>query len=170
MICHHVKILPSYYVPHTTQFILMTDLFCSWEFVPLNFSHLFLSFLDLLPLRCHLFSVSLSLFLLCLFIWVVFRSHVWVKACSICFARSDFFHLALYPMGPSMLLQMARWNRSMLCGSLEGRGVWERMHIHINIQYISPETIIALLIGYTPIKNKFFKKVSFLFMAEQTIV
>ena len=44
----------------------------------------------------------------------------------------------------------------MLCGSLDGRGVWGRMDTHIcmaeSLRY-SPETT-TLLISYTPIQNK----------------
>ena len=43
---------------------------------------------------------------------------------------------------------------SMLCASLDGRGVWGRMDTCIckaEPLYSSPETIKALLIGYTPI-------------------
>ena len=48
---------------------------------------------------------------------------------------------------------------AMVCGSLDGRGVWGRMDTCICIQVCSPETITTLLIGYTPIQNKkFFKK------------
>ena len=48
----------------------------------------------------------------------------------------------------------------MLCGSLDGRGVWERMDTCIYMAeppYCTPETIIRLLISYTPIQNKFKK-------------
>ena len=44
---------------------------------------------------------------------------------------------------------------SMLCGSLDGRGVWGRMDTCMCMAEslcCSPETIIILLIGYTPIK------------------
>ena len=45
---------------------------------------------------------------------------------------------------------------SVLCGSLDGRGVWGRMDTHIcmaeSLRY-SPETT-TLLISYTPIQNK----------------
>ena len=47
----------------------------------------------------------------------------------------------------------------MLCGSLDGRGVWRKMDICIYIAeslHCSPETITTLLIGYTPIQNKKF--------------
>ena len=57
------------------------------------------------------------------------------------------------------------WHRelySMLCGSLEGRQVYRRMD---TCMYMAesprcpPETITALLTGYTPIEDeKFFKK------------
>ena len=51
---------------------------------------------------------------------------------------------------------------SMLCGSLNERGVWGRMDTCICMAeslHHSPETITALLIGYTPIQNlkKLFK-------------
>ena len=51
---------------------------------------------------------------------------------------------------------------SMLCGSLDGRGVWGRMDTYMckaESLYCSPETITILLIGYMPIENKkHFKK------------
>ena len=51
---------------------------------------------------------------------------------------------------------------SMLCGSLEGRRVWERMHPCIctaESLCCPPETITTfLLIGSTPIQNKKLKK------------
>ena len=49
----------------------------------------------------------------------------------------------------------------MLCGSLDGRGVWGRMDSGTCIAeslHCSPETITILLIGYTPIQNKMLKK------------
>ena len=52
----------------------------------------------------------------------------------------------------------------MLCGNLDGRGVWGKMDTCISIQRTEslcclPETITALLTGYTPIEDeKFFKK------------
>ena len=48
----------------------------------------------------------------------------------------------------------------MLCGSLDGRGVWERMDTCICMAEslsCSPETTTTLLIGYTPVQNKTFK-------------
>ena len=58
---------------------------------------------------------------------------------------------------------------SVLCGSLDGRGVWERtdtcMYIYIYVCMVEslrclPETITTLLTSYTPIqRKKFFKKV-----------
>ena len=48
----------------------------------------------------------------------------------------------------------------MLGGSLDGTGVWGRTDTHIYMTesfHCSPETIIVLLISYTPIKNKEFK-------------
>ena len=49
---------------------------------------------------------------------------------------------------------------SMLCASLDGRGVWERMDTWTCMAeplHCSPENITTLLIGYTPIQNKHFK-------------
>ena len=49
----------------------------------------------------------------------------------------------------------------MLCGSLDGREVWGKMDSGICIAeslHRSPETITIMLIGYTPIQNKKFKK------------
>ena len=48
----------------------------------------------------------------------------------------------------------------MLCGSLDGRGVWERMDTCICMAEslcCSPETTTTLLTGYTPVQNKKFK-------------
>ena len=50
--------------------------------------------------------------------------------------------------------------RSMLCGSLDGRGFMGRMGTCVCMAEAlrcSPETIITLLIGYTPVQNKKFK-------------
>jgi len=50
---------------------------------------------------------------------------------------------------------------SMLCGSLDGRGVWGRMDTRICMAkslHGSPETTTKLLIGNTPIQNKKLKK------------
>ena len=49
----------------------------------------------------------------------------------------------------------------MSCGSLDEGGVWGKMDSGIGIAaslHCSPETITILLIGYTPIQNKKFKK------------
>ena len=49
----------------------------------------------------------------------------------------------------------------MLCGSLDGRRVWERMDTCISMVEslcCPPETITTLLIGYTSVQNKKFKK------------
>ena len=46
---------------------------------------------------------------------------------------------------------------SMLCGSLDGKGVGRRMNTCICMAEslcCPPETITALLIGYAPIENK----------------
>ena len=50
---------------------------------------------------------------------------------------------------------------SMLCGNLDGKGVWGRMPTctwMAGSLCSSPETITTLLISYTPIQNKKFKK------------
>ena len=50
---------------------------------------------------------------------------------------------------------------SLLCGSLDGRGVWGRidMCIRMAVFLCSPPETSTLLISYTPIQNKkFFEK------------
>ena len=45
---------------------------------------------------------------------------------------------------------------SMLCASLDGRGVWGRMDTCVCMAdslHYSPETITTLIVGYTPIRN-----------------
>ena len=45
----------------------------------------------------------------------------------------------------------------MLCGSLDGREVWERMDTCICMSeslHCSPEIITTLLIGYAPVQNR----------------
>ena len=45
----------------------------------------------------------------------------------------------------------------MWCGSLDGRGVWERMDTNVRMAealWGPPETIATLLISYVPIQNK----------------
>ena len=52
---------------------------------------------------------------------------------------------------------------SVFCGILDGRGVWKRMDTCICMAeslWHSPETITMLLISYTPVQNKKFKKKS----------
>ena len=127
----------------------MTDLFCSLKFVPLNLS------ISFFPWPPSLEATTCSLYLWVCFCYVYpfvlfFRSHVWVKAWSICFSLSDLFHLALYLLGPSVLLQTARWNCPVLCGSLEGRGVWGEMNTYtymVESLHCSPDTVTTLLIG-----------------------
>ena len=59
-----------------------------------------------------------------------------------------------------MLLQHPELSEMpVLCGSLDGRGVWGRMDTCINIcmaecLHCSPETITTLLVNYTPIQIK----------------
>ena len=73
-----------------------------------------------------------------------------------------YVHTAIFKMekqqGPAV---KHRELYSVLCGSLDGRGVWGRMDSGICIAeslHCSPETITVLLIGYTPIQNKKFSK------------
>ena len=50
---------------------------------------------------------------------------------------------------------------SMLCGSLDGRGIWERIDACMCMAeslHCAPKTITTLLIGYNPTQNKNFKK------------
>ena len=50
---------------------------------------------------------------------------------------------------------------SMLCGSLDGRTIWGRMDTCICMTeslHYPPEIITTLLISYTPIQSKKFKK------------
>ena len=52
---------------------------------------------------------------------------------------------------------------SMLCGSLDGRGVWGRMDTCIykaEALCCEPETVSTLLIEYSPKSNKKFKKIN----------
>ena len=47
---------------------------------------------------------------------------------------------------------------SMLCASLDGRGVWGRMGIYVCMAEslcCSPETTTTLLTGYAPMQNVF---------------
>ena len=56
------------------------------------------------------------------------------------------------------VLLYSTWNCSILCASLEERGVWGRMDTFICVTEslcCSPETTTTLLIGYTPIQNVF---------------
>ena len=54
---------------------------------------------------------------------------------------------------------------SVLCGSLDGRGVWGVDACMAESLSYLPEIIIAFLIGYTPIQNtKFKKKFQFLLL------
>ena len=49
----------------------------------------------------------------------------------------------------------------MLCGSLDGKGVWERMATCIHMAEslcCPPETILTFLIGYTPVQNENLEK------------
>ena len=51
---------------------------------------------------------------------------------------------------------------SMLCGSLDDRGIWKRMDTYLFMDEIlcsPPKTITKLLSGHTPIENKKLKKI-----------
>ena len=61
----------------------------------------------------------------------------------------------------------------MLCGSLDGKGVWGRMDTCVCVAELlrsSPETITALLIGYAPAQNEKLKRKSKQASKSQTIV
>ena len=69
-------------------------------------------------------------------------------------------HTAIFKMDNQGPTVQHRELCSMLCGSLDGRGVWERMDTCIctaESLHCSPETIITFLIGYTQYKIKSFK-------------
>ena len=58
----------------------------------------------------------------------------------------------------------------MLCGNPDWRGVWGRMDTcicMIESLCCSPETVTALLSGYTPIQNIKFKKTQYLKSAKK---
>ena len=58
---------------------------------------------------------------------------------------------------------------SMLCGSLDGTGVW-RMDTCVCMAkslHCSPEAITTLLSGYTPIQNKKFKNIKNIFFKKR---
>ena len=72
-------------------------------------------------------------------------------------------HTAIFKMdnqqGPTV---QRRELCSMLCGSLDGRGVWGRMDTCICMAEslcCALETITTLIIGYIPVQNKKFKKI-----------
>ena len=55
-------------------------------------------------------------------------------------------------------LQYSTWN-SMLCASLDGKGVWGRMDTCVCMaESLQCEIITTLSVGYTPRENKKFKK------------
>ena len=58
--------------PHTGHFILITHLFCSWKFVPLNHPHLFLLFL------------KINLFIL--FLFILFLASLGLRCCAWAFS------------------------------------------------------------------------------------
>ena len=99
IICHCPKISHNYWLYSLHCFIPMTHLFCNWEFVPPNLPHLFLSSPYPPPLGNQLL-VSLYVYLcFCLVTLFFFLG-------SICLSLSDLFHLAKYPLGSSMWLQV----------------------------------------------------------------
>ena len=72
-----------------------------------------------------------------------------------------YVHTAVFKMDDQQGLTVQhRELCSMLCGSLDGRGVWGRMDTCICVAArlsCSRETIITLLISYTPKQNLKFK-------------
>ena len=84
------------------------------------------------------------------------------KVCSIYLCLFCRLYTAIFKMdthhGPAVA---QRELCSMLYGSLDARGTWERMDTCICMAeslLCSPETITVLLISYTPIQNKKVKK------------
>ena len=72
-------------------------------------------------------------------------------------------HTATFKMGNQQgSTVQPRELHSVLCGSLDGRGVWGRMDTCICMAesiYCPLETITTLLISYSPVQNKKFKKI-----------
>ena len=70
----------------------------------------------------------------------------------------DMYTLLYLKMDDHQGPTLEHWElRSMLCDSLDWRGVWGRMATCICMAeslHCSPETITMLLIRYTPIQNK----------------
>ena len=70
----------------------------------------------LLPSGNHLFVLCIYdsvLFCYVCSLILCFRFHMSVKSYGICLSLSNSFHLAWYPMGPSMLWQMERFHPSL---------------------------------------------------------
>ena len=128
--CHHTKLLQYYCLyslcnmPYQVVTILLMNTLCDMPSVlliyfrdgslasysSLPFSPIFPTFAPLST--TSLFSVSMNLFLsyfVCSFV-SFFRFQLEVKSYSICPSVSDLFHLRLYPVGPSILSQMARFH------------------------------------------------------------
>ena len=103
--CNHLS-LPFtlfYPFPSSNHHIVV----CVYEFFCLIPSP-FLSSHHLLT-AASLFSVSMSLFLFCLFAYFVIRFHIYVKSYGISLSLTGLLHLAWYPLGPSMLSQKVRF-------------------------------------------------------------
>ena len=118
---HHNK-SSSHLSPYKVITVLLTlyciiqtcNLFCNWNFVPLNPLHLFS--LNSLPLilsplaNTSLFSVFMSLFLFFLNSFSLFFKFQCKLNHNIFLSPSDLFHIVKYPLGPSMVSQMARYH------------------------------------------------------------
>ena len=93
-VCHHTKISVFDRIPHTVHFKPVTHLFCA-EVLYFLISHSYF-FPSLNPLSR------------------------WLPVCSLYASVSVllFVHLAYYPLGPSVLLQMARFHSLLLLSSL----------------------------------------------------
>lgn len=107
-------------VPSAAYSIPSTYFFCKWKSVLPNLPHLFLSS-HILPSSNHLFilciydpvSVYLRLFV-CFLDSTYKRKHI-----ASAFLLSDLFHLAQFPLGPSMFSPMTKFH------SLDG---WVGLH------------------------------------------
>ena len=89
----------------------VTHLFCNWKFVPLDLPHIFhFSFQPLLFSSNHLFALCIYDFVLILFVTafqftVSDSTYKWNHTVFVFLHLT--LHVAWYPLGPSMLLQIA---------------------------------------------------------------
>ena len=74
-----------------------------------------------LPSGYHQNVLSMSFSLVCLFVYFVFRFHIWVKSYGICLFLFDLFYSEQYALSLSILVEMANFHgffmvsHSLLC-------------------------------------------------------